>query len=629
VRRLALLVALTLAAAAPAQAATYWVSPSGSSTASGADSSSNAKTLAWFNANAQAGDVCRFKSGAYSDAINPAKNGTTTSRIRYYGFPQDPGAVRVSDVHFGYQNGDYCTAKWVTTTNGFTGCEGISAAYPTGDSLVGIRTSNCSTLSIKGKSCVFDSLRVSGSVTGGGQKHWIDLFVPGSPPQWSVTNNVITNSVFTPTINVTGDIHVIGLSHAVGNMFYNNNFNFTINGCSGYFFGVEMYEGYYNTFQKNIWNFQMNVTPAGSKGLWCHRDSSSFNRYVANTVNVTGPGQLSFMLTNPGSFPGTVGNNYYGGNFIKVQNPQTGVFWFYDGTRRDTIELNVIATGSTNPLIDMAGFNMNASVFRHNTFYTGGSVAVSCGGSATATNSPRFTSNIYYCLGTNGAGNENLRVPSGARIDSAGVFYSRGSSTAARAISYGGANGAPGSGGNFGIASQSVWGSPRFVDSTFASLDARVSSTGPAVGANWTDGFAGAIAPGGGSGSDVTPPSTVGNLSITQIDTTSMVLNWTAPGDDGSSGTANLYDLRWSKTPITSANFGSATPVSPQPVPVAGGQTQSYVALGLTPGTGYYFALRARDEAGNWSGVSNVPSGVTPGPDVTPPSPINDLTASP
>src|SRR2546426_7990535 len=34
-----------------------------------------------------------------------------------------------------------------------------------------------------------------------------------------------------------------------------------------------------------------------------------------------------------------------------------------------------------------------------------------------------------------------------------------------------------------------------------------------------------------------------------------VLLSWFAPGDDGNSGTATAYDLRWSTSPITDANF--------------------------------------------------------------------------
>lgn len=86
----------------------------------------------------------------------------------------------------------------------------------------------------------------------------------------------------------------------------------------------------------------------------------------------------------------------------------------------------------------------------------------------------------------------------------------------------------------------------------------------------------------------------------------SLTLRWTATGDDGAVGTAALYDLRVSGAAITAANWDEATAVAGVPVPAASGTTQSCVVRGLTPGATYFFALRVRDDAGNWSEVSNV-----------------------
>jgi len=86
----------------------------------------------------------------------------------------------------------------------------------------------------------------------------------------------------------------------------------------------------------------------------------------------------------------------------------------------------------------------------------------------------------------------------------------------------------------------------------------------------------------------------------------SVVVRWTAPGDDGSVGTATAYDLRVSTAPITAGNFSSATPVDGLPAPRPSGTSQRVAIGGLTSGTTYYFALRTVDDAGNWSPISNV-----------------------
>ena len=44
-------------------------------------------------------------------------------------------------------------------------------------------------------------------------------------------------------------------------------------------------------------------------------------------------------------------------------------------------------------------------------------------------------------------------------------------------------------------------------------------------------------------------------------------LKWTAPGDDGSTGTAASYDIRYSTSTIDDGNWASATQVAGEPTP--------------------------------------------------------------
>jgi hypothetical protein len=87
---------------------------------------------------------------------------------------------------------------------------------------------------------------------------------------------------------------------------------------------------------------------------------------------------------------------------------------------------------------------------------------------------------------------------------------------------------------------------------------------------------------------------------------TSVTLNWTAPGDDSTRGVATVYDLRRSSTPITELNFTAATIISGMGLPKTAGSPESFTVTGLTSGVPYYFAIRTRDDAGNWSRVSNL-----------------------
>jgi len=99
------------------------------------------------------------------------------------------------------------------------------------------------------------------------------------------------------------------------------------------------------------------------------------------------------------------------------------------------------------------------------------------------------------------------------------------------------------------------------------------------------------------------------DLTITSYTNNSVDLSWTAPGDDGYSGTAVEFDLRYSTSTITEANFGSATQFANEPVPGPSGTVHSCITVpGLNQCTVYNFAIKTRDDANNWSSLSNVPS---------------------
>lgn len=113
---------------------------------------------------------------------------------------------------------------------------------------------------------------------------------------------------------------------------------------------------------------------------------------------------------------------------------------------------------------------------------------------------------------------------------------------------------------------------------------------------------------------DVTPPAAVTNLRRTSANTSSITLAWSAPGDDGNTGRAAVYDLRRNGTPITAANWSNVTAIAGLPLPSTAGASETFTVTGLVAGTTHYFALRTRDEAGNESPLSNIPSAATTGP---------------
>ncbi|RJS75398.1 PEGA domain-containing protein, partial [Methanophagales archaeon] len=110
---------------------------------------------------------------------------------------------------------------------------------------------------------------------------------------------------------------------------------------------------------------------------------------------------------------------------------------------------------------------------------------------------------------------------------------------------------------------------------------------------------------------DTTSPSAVIDLSTSNPTPHSITLTWTAPGDDGNTGTASQYDIRYSTSEITEENWNSATQCTGEPAPKTAGSSETFTVTGLSPNTTYYFALKTADEVPNWSPISNSPSGKT------------------
>lgn len=116
---------------------------------------------------------------------------------------------------------------------------------------------------------------------------------------------------------------------------------------------------------------------------------------------------------------------------------------------------------------------------------------------------------------------------------------------------------------------------------------------------------------------DMCPPDAVTNLVASNPIANSITLTWTASGDDGNTGTASEYDIRYSTSTITDSSWDSATQVIGEPAPQAAGSAESFVVSGLASGTTYYFAIMTADEVPNWSGLSNVVASETLLVDVT------------
>ncbi|MDH4038927.1 MAG: DNRLRE domain-containing protein [Candidatus Krumholzibacteria bacterium] len=104
---------------------------------------------------------------------------------------------------------------------------------------------------------------------------------------------------------------------------------------------------------------------------------------------------------------------------------------------------------------------------------------------------------------------------------------------------------------------------------------------------------------------DSTAPARVTDLTVFNTGFLGLTLAWTAPGDDGNSGTAAAYQVRESNATITSSNWDAATDIALPTAPGPAGSLESFTFTGFDTLQVHYFALRTRDDSGNWSSISN------------------------
>ncbi|MEO6667492.1 MAG: fibronectin type III domain-containing protein, partial [Nitrospiria bacterium] len=110
---------------------------------------------------------------------------------------------------------------------------------------------------------------------------------------------------------------------------------------------------------------------------------------------------------------------------------------------------------------------------------------------------------------------------------------------------------------------------------------------------------------------DTTAPTPIPNLTVVSTATTSrsLLVSWTATGDDGSVGKATQYDVRYARFELNAANFTQGTAIS-APLPSAAGAAEQLTLPALISNTQYFVGIKAIDEAGNAS-LSNIAVGLT------------------
>lgn len=108
---------------------------------------------------------------------------------------------------------------------------------------------------------------------------------------------------------------------------------------------------------------------------------------------------------------------------------------------------------------------------------------------------------------------------------------------------------------------------------------------------------------------DQIPPAPIEDLTVTNVTSNSISLKWTATGDDGNEGDAARYKIRISTEPIDENNFDQAIEIlGGGPPPKKRGEKMEVTIIGFKKDTLYYVAIKALDNVGNASKISNVVS---------------------
>jgi len=110
---------------------------------------------------------------------------------------------------------------------------------------------------------------------------------------------------------------------------------------------------------------------------------------------------------------------------------------------------------------------------------------------------------------------------------------------------------------------------------------------------------------------DVVAPGTVTDLAaVPGAFPGEIRLTWTAPGDDGATGTASGYVIKVAHSAISDLSFDAVADLDRwigEPLPAAGATPETLLVFGLDPDSTWYFALKAQDEVPNTSAISNSP----------------------
>lgn len=609
-------------------ATTFYISTTGNDANPGSQASPW-RTIAKANATLMAGDAVNIAPGTYTDQINPQRNGTSiTNRISYIGSLANPSQVVVKNI---WIERSYVSVKGVSG-GGFTLYYSSESAKAVYDSIAWCVSNGGGFGSAGSKNSVIARNTINGTIT-----LLMNLWYTGPPGTVNTERDTIRGNIInigtvtqgTKGFSVRGFVqYCLVDSNRISQFFAVAN--------GGDLAGRYLYNSYYNTFRDNSWRFEADGNLPSPYVAFALRDSSHDNLFERDSMlcGVQSGYEIGGRLVNSGNSAWTgqcINNRWKGCVFL------TSSYTFNQDLLNNCVLENCVFASSKSYGLYILGPIRN-TIIRNCTIASWSGAAMKIEGDPRGGGN-QFYSNIFYTdqVGPCLSGKPVLfhGYPTGF-TENNNLFFARtaqaGVTAANQSLYWASSNcSAPGAGTSWASATgndvNSKYGDPKFVNAAFQTFNPHLTTGSLALGLGQGSVDAGAypFGTGGGGGVDVTPPGTINNLTAAQINDNNILLSWTAPGDDGTSGVAAAYDLRQSTSPITAANFASATAVSVQPIPVVPGTAQTYVMTGLMPNNAYYFAIRTRDEVNNWSAISNVISPTTLASDTRAPANVNDL----
>ncbi len=104
-----------------------------------------------------------------------------------------------------------------------------------------------------------------------------------------------------------------------------------------------------------------------------------------------------------------------------------------------------------------------------------------------------------------------------------------------------------------------------------------------------------------------TPPGPITSIAAAAATETSASVLYVETGDDGTTGTAASFELRYrAGSEFKESDWATATPVAGLPTPEGAGTAHTIEVTGLGPGITYSFAMKGTDSGGCVSTIGTV-----------------------